>query len=88
MLCREHDDRCVGRLADLTANLVAVNAGQHEIEEHQVRLELLKLLHGLLAVPDDARVKTLLRQIQRDQLRDVQHGSCLPARRSESSLCR
>ena len=37
-LGREHDDRHAGLGADLPADLVAVLAGQHQVEQHEVRL--------------------------------------------------
>ena len=48
--CGEHDHRNVGFLADFTADLPAVEAGQHHVEQHKIRLEGVEFNQRFLAV--------------------------------------
>src|SRR5699024_8353116 len=47
-LRREHDDGHRGHLADLPADLETVLARQHEVEENEIRTDLLELLESLI----------------------------------------
>ena len=67
----EHDDRGLGLLADLRAHAPAVEHGEHDIEQHQIRLLLFKLLHGLAAVIGDTDLEALLVQIHTDEIGDI-----------------
>ena len=67
----EHDDRHLGLLPDLPADLVAVLPGQHDVQENEVRLIGVEGDKRALAVGDDLRVVALLAHVERDQLRNV-----------------
>ena len=70
-LGREHDDRLFGRLADLAADLPAVEAGQHDIQQHQIRLLFMEALQRGLAVVENDGLISVLFQIQPQQLADI-----------------
>ena len=84
----EHDDRALGRLADLGAHAPAVEHGEHHVEQHEVGLFFLEFLHGLAAVVGDADVEPLFFQVHADQVGDIAvvldhqnvacHALCLP----------
>ena len=70
-LCREHDDRNIGIVPDFAADLVAVHAGQHQVEQNQVRLEGVKLPDSLFSIVYNFCVIAFLGQIERNQFCDI-----------------
>ena len=63
----KHDDRCVGLMADLPADLVAVHARKHQIQQDQVGLEGAKDAEGFFAVVDDHAFKAFFCQVKRNE---------------------
>ena len=63
-LGREHDNGEVGLVPDLPADLIAVDAGQHQIQKHQVGLKSFHFFQGFLSVIDNPALVALLRQIE------------------------
>lgn len=50
---REHDDRNGRLLADLTADLISVDAGEHQVKQDQIWRKKPELTQRLLAVVHD-----------------------------------
>ena len=69
--CREHDDRYIGFVSDLSADLIAVHTGKHQIQEDQVRLKGRKCTQSFLPVVDNLTLKTFFGKIKRYQFGDV-----------------
>ena len=67
----EHDDRRVLAGSDLAADLVAVHARKHEVEQDQVGLEALYGGNCRLAVSYDLGLVAFLHQIETDELSDI-----------------
>ena len=67
----EHDDGHLGGLPDFAADGPAVHAGQHDVQHHQVGLELLELLQTHQSVVGHLTVHGLLFQIQTHQVGNV-----------------
>ena len=67
----EHDDGHFHGLAQLAADLPAVHDGQHDIEQHEVGLDLPGHLDGLAAVGRVRDLEPVLLQVQAQQLCDV-----------------
>ena len=67
----QHDDRRVGLGADLSADLIAVDARQHQIQQNQLGLEGIEDLQGLLAVIYNHGLIAFFGQIQRNQLCNI-----------------
>ena len=70
-LCGEHDYRLVREFSDFAADLPAVEAGQHYIKQHQIRLNLAEALHGALAVVHYADCVALFFKIEAQQFADI-----------------
>jgi hypothetical protein len=71
-LGRRHQDRHVARPgAQALADLQAVQAGQHQVEDHQVVGLRLSLRQASGAVEGEADLATQVGQVQADQLGDV-----------------
>jgi len=68
---REHDDRHLALLADLLADGQAVGAGEHDVEDHQVGLDLAEPRYRLGAVPHPLDLIAFAGQIEPGQLDDV-----------------
>ena len=56
---------------DFAADLVAVHAGQHQVEQNQVRLEGVKLPDSLFSIVYNFCVIAFLGQIERNQFCDI-----------------
>src|SRR3989442_1303660 len=67
----QHDDRHLAQLANLLADGQAVGSGQHDVEDHKVRLDLGEPRHGLRAVPHPLHLIALAGQVQACELDDV-----------------
>ena len=67
----EHDDRGRRLLPDLFQHGPAIHNGQHDVQQHQVRLEGAEILHTLSAVLGYFGLKPLLLQIEMEQLCDI-----------------
>ena len=67
----QHDDRHIGALPDLGADDPAVHDRQHDVEQNEIRLQLLRAADALSAVGGEEHVKPVLFQIQAQQLRNV-----------------
>ena len=67
----QHDDRHVRRFADFAQHLPAVHAGQHQIQQNQIRREGLELLHGRVAAVGHFHLEALFFQIEIHQLANV-----------------
>ena len=66
-LCREDDDRNVVSLcADLLQHLVAVDARQHQVEQNQLRLPLIRLGDRRPPVLGDSDIVALEREVVLD----------------------
>ena len=64
----EHDDGHLAGLAYLAADSPAVHHREHDVQQHQVRRLLFKLLNGLAAVISAANLKALLFHVHPDQI--------------------
>ena len=58
-------------MPDFAADLVAVHAGQHQVEQNQVRLEGVKLPDSLFSIVYNFCVIAFLGQIERNQFCDI-----------------
>jgi hypothetical protein len=67
----EHDDRHLAQLADLLADRQPVDTRQHDVQDHEVGLELAELGHRLGAVSDALDLVALACQVEAGQLDDV-----------------
>ncbi len=67
----EHDDGRGGFGPDLPADLIAVDARKHQIQQNQIRLEAVKDRQGFLPVIYNHGFITFFCQIQRDKLCDI-----------------
>ena len=67
----EHDNRRLGGFPDFPAHCPAVHPGQHDVQQHQVRLELAKLLYPHQAVSGQLTLHLLLLQIDAQQVSDI-----------------
>ena len=65
----EHHDRHAGLGADLLADVDAVLAGQHQVEQHQVGLVVAERVEGHVAAAHDAAVEPLLAEDDGEHLR-------------------
>ena len=68
----EHDDGAIALLADLPANLPAIQLGHHDIQEDKRGLFALELGHGFFAIVGHYHLEALLFQVQAQQLADIQ----------------
>jgi len=66
---REHDDRGLRPLPDAPADLEPVDAGQHDVENHEVRLEPVELLQRAVPVVRGPREVSVAAQVSLDDLR-------------------
>jgi hypothetical protein len=64
----EHDDRDAGLGADRAADVDAVGAGQHQVEQHEVRLVLAEHGERLVAVGAQGRLVALAAQDDAEHL--------------------
>ena len=67
----EHDDGGLAGLPDLLADCPAVHAGQHDVQHHQIRLELVEFLQPRQSVPGDLALHLLLFQIDAQQVGNI-----------------
>ncbi len=67
----QHDDRHLALLPDLLAQGEPVGAGQHDVEDHQVGLDLAEASHRLRPIPHSLHVVPLAGEVQASQLEDV-----------------
>jgi len=67
----KHHHRGVARLADAAADLKAVHAGHHHVQQHHVRLDGVELFQSLFAIVCHRDLIALLGQVQPQQLADV-----------------
>src|SRR5680860_1204059 len=70
VLGREHDDGYAGLGPDLLADVDAVLAGQHQVEQNEVGPVVPKVTHGMVAGGADPRVEPLVAQDDRQHLRE------------------
>ena len=68
---REHDDRHLALLADLLADRQAVGAGKHDVEDHEVGLDLAEPGERLRPVPHSLDLVTLAGQVEAGELDDM-----------------
>jgi ABC-type glycerol-3-phosphate transport system permease component len=66
-----HDYRHVGLLSDLTANLPAVQTGEHDIKKHDIGLESVEFNNSLIAVVRNHYSVAFFFQIQFKEFADV-----------------
>ena len=66
-----HDDRGLVRLPDLPAHAPAVQHGEHDVQQHQVRREAVEQGHPLAAVCRHLGLEALLLQIELEELGDI-----------------
>ena len=59
----EHDDGNGVLCPDLSAHLITINTGKHQIQQNQIRSKGLHSRHHGFSVIDDHGIKTFLRQI-------------------------
>jgi hypothetical protein len=75
-----HDDRHVGACAQLAADLDAVGAREHQVEQHDIGVHALNLGHRLIAPRDQRDVDPVRVQVLRGESRqalvvlDVDHA--------------
>ena len=67
----QHDDRHIGGLPNLGADDPAVHDRQHDVEQDEIRLQLLRAADALTAVGGEKHVEPVLFEIQAQQLRNV-----------------
>ena len=67
----EHDDGDFGGLPDLLAHGPAVHAGQHNVQQHQIRLELVEFLQTGQTVSRDFALHLFLFQIDAQQVGNI-----------------
>ena len=67
----EHDDGHLGAFPDLFADGPAVHAGEHDVQQHQLGLELLKFLQTHQPVSRRLAVHALLFQIEPEQVGNI-----------------
>ena len=67
----KHHYRGVARLADAAADLKAVHAGHHHVQQHHVRLDRVELFQPFFAIVGHGDLIALLGQVQPQQLADV-----------------
>ena len=67
----QHDDGYLAFGAKLPADLIAVHAGQHQIQQYQIRCKAFKGLQRFLAVVGNLGVVALFVQVEGDQLCDI-----------------
>ena len=67
----QHDDGNRGTAAHFTADLIAVDAGKHQIQQNQVRREGIHSAEGGFPVLHDHRIKAFLGQVQRNEFGDI-----------------
>ena len=67
----EHDDGAGGLFPDLPAHLPAVQAGQHDVQQQQVRAEGVEHFQGRLAVIGDGRLIALFFDVKPQKLADI-----------------
>ena len=78
----EHDDGHLGRLTDGAADAPAVETGEHQVQQHQIRLGGAEELQTLVAVGGGDDPIALFLQIEPQELRNVgivlhdEHGLC------------
>ena len=71
LLCSYHNDRHIGLLSDLSADLPAVYARKHDIKQDNVRLERIEFYDSLLAVVSKNNTVTVFFKIQSQKLADI-----------------
>ena len=69
--CREEEDGDVGAAADAAADLVAVDAGEHDVQDHEVVLGGLGHGDGLVAAVRDVDLVALLQEVEADDVCDA-----------------
>ena len=67
----EDDDTAVAISRQRSAELPAVHARHHQVEHHQLRLELVDGAQGGAAVPGGAHVEALVPQAEGDEVGDA-----------------
>ena len=67
----QHDDGGVVLGADLAADLPAVHDRHHDIEQHQIGVQLVKLGQRGRAVMDHRHIVALLDKVEAEQLADI-----------------
>ena len=70
-LCRQHNDGGLVVLADLAADFPPINAGHHHIQQHKVRVQLIKFLQCSSAIIGNGHTVSLFDQVQTQQFTDV-----------------
>ena len=66
-----HDDGRLAGLTDLSAHAPAVQHGEHDVQQHQVRRKAVEQGHPLAAVCRHLRLEALLLQIELEQLGNI-----------------
>ena len=69
--CCKHDHRCLAFLPDVFQNFPTIHNGQHQIQDHQVRVFLLKCFDGCLAIMSKNDSVTILAQVKIQEYADV-----------------
>ena len=80
----QHDDGGRGLFPDVTADLPAVLARQHDIQHHDIRLEQVEIRFRLVPVRGDHDIKAVLGQVKPQQLGNIGivfHHKCAFANR-------
>ena len=67
----EHDDRALGRFADLGAYAPTIEHGEHHVKQHEIRLFFLEFFYRLAAVGCDADFKALFVEIHFDEVGNI-----------------
>ena len=83
----EHDHRGLVVLPDLLEHRPAVHYRQHDVQQHQLRVEGAEQLHPLAAVPGHRCLKALLLQIEVEKLGNIGvvfHNQDLPGHSAPS----
>ena len=68
---RQHDYGDILLCPDLSAYLISVDSGQHQIQQDQIRFIGIDRIEGGLSISYDQGFIAFLGQIQADQLRDI-----------------
>ena len=67
-LCRQHDDRDIALLAEDATNLEAVQLGEHEVQQDQVRARAAGLGHAVGAVLGDGHRVSLFLEVEAERI--------------------
>ena len=70
-LCGQHNDGGVVLAADFAAGLPAVHHRHHNVQQHQIRVQLVKLRQRRRAVVNHRHIVAFLYQIQAEQFADI-----------------